>query len=316
MDHMDHGTAEAAVASPPGTIRHPTHGDFLGHVLPGAFFLTWGSYWLGMVFWRYLKATARAPFTSRAWHEFPCARARMLEPWLKICLTFIGITFELWSGEPYLKMSRLYGEDGRFVEHDLVDWQHSAMYLAFLLSGIVDLLCHYADMPSGIDHASLSMAVLVEGLLFAFHLQAHRSEGAQLDVRVHTLLVITILCTFVVIVGETCRPNSFLLAAARPMLIIMQGIWLVQVAHILYRDNMQWDPDYHGSAMFVPVVYVTWWMFVMVLSLTVFCGMKVYLKRQERTYEPLPVQNGAANGHAPINAKSFSHALELEAEPE
>ena len=31
---------------------------------------------------------------------------------------------------------------------------------------------------------------------------------------------------------------------------------------------MQWDPDYHGSAMFVPVVYVTWWMFVMVLSLT------------------------------------------------
>ena len=62
-------------------------------------------------------------------------------------------------------------------------------------------------------------------------------QGAQLDVRVHTLLVITILCTFVVIVGETCRPNSFLLAAARPMLIIMQGIWLVQVAHILYRGG-------------------------------------------------------------------------------
>ena len=33
-------------------------------------------------------------------------------------------------------------------------------------------------------------------------------------------------------------------------------------------DNMQWDPDYHGSVMFVPVVYVTWWMFVMILSLT------------------------------------------------
>ena len=31
---------------------------------------------------------------------------------------------------------------------------------------------------------------------------------------------------------------------------------------------MQWDPDYHGSVMFVPVVYVTWWMFVMVFSLT------------------------------------------------
>ena len=41
------------------------------------------------------------------------------------------------------------------MEHDLVDWQHSAMYLAFLLSGCVDLLSHYADMPSGIDRVSL-----------------------------------------------------------------------------------------------------------------------------------------------------------------
>lgn len=60
---------------------------------------------------------------------------------------------------PLLTCSRLYGEDGRFVEHDLVDWQHSAMYLAFLLSGIVDLLCHYADMPSGIDHVSSGSCV-------------------------------------------------------------------------------------------------------------------------------------------------------------
>ena len=53
----------------------------------------------------------------------------------------------------------------------------------------------------------------------------------------HILLVITILCTFVVIVGEICRPNNFLLAAARPMLTVMQGIWLIQVAHILYRGE-------------------------------------------------------------------------------
>ena len=53
----------------------------------------------------------------------------------------------------------------------------------------------------------------------------------------HTLLVITILSTFVVIVGEMCRPHDFLLAAARPMLIIMQGIWFIQVAHILFRGG-------------------------------------------------------------------------------
>ena len=50
------------------------------------------------------------------------------------------------------------------MEHDLVDWQHSAMYLAFLLSGCVDLLCHYADVPSGIDHVSLGGCVASLGL--------------------------------------------------------------------------------------------------------------------------------------------------------
>ena len=71
----------------------------------------------------------------------------------------------------------------------------------------------------------------------SFGTSASCLQGYQLDVRVHTLLVITIFSTFIVIVGEMCRPNNFLLAAARPMLIIMQGIWFIQVAHILFRGG-------------------------------------------------------------------------------
>ena len=33
------------------------------------------------------------------------------------------------------------------------------MYLAFLLSGCVDLLSHYAKMPTGIEHVSLRPCV-------------------------------------------------------------------------------------------------------------------------------------------------------------
>lgn len=31
---------------PGGKIGHPMHGGFNGHVLPGCFFLVWGSWWL------------------------------------------------------------------------------------------------------------------------------------------------------------------------------------------------------------------------------------------------------------------------------
>ena len=31
---------------------------------------------------------------------------------------------------------------------------------------------------------------------------------------------------------------------------------------MLHADNLAWDPDYMGSSMMVPVVYVTWFMAV------------------------------------------------------
>ena len=32
-------------------------------------------------------------------------------------------------------------------------------------------------------------------------------------------------------------------------------------------DNYAWDPDYMGSSMMVPVLYVTWFMVVVFVSL-------------------------------------------------
>ena len=52
------------------------------------------------------------------------------------------------------------------MEHHLQDWQHSAMYLAFLLSGCVDLLSHYAKMPSGIEHVRLGPCIASLGFRF------------------------------------------------------------------------------------------------------------------------------------------------------
>ena len=52
---------------------------------------------------------------------------------------------------------RLYAEDGRFEVGNIQDWQHSAMYMAFLLSGVVDLVAYKLPegvLPDGIEHVS------------------------------------------------------------------------------------------------------------------------------------------------------------------
>ena len=35
----------------------------------------------------------------------------------------------------------------------------------------------------------------------------------------------------------------------------------------MVADNLAWDPDYMGSSMMVPVIYVTWFMVVVFVSL-------------------------------------------------
>lgn len=42
---------------------------------------------------------------------------------------------------------------------------------------------------------------------------------------------------------------------------------VIQEAGLVLADNLAWDPDYMGSSMMVPVVYVTWFMAVIFCSL-------------------------------------------------
>ena len=79
---------------------------------------------------------------------------------------------------------------------------------------------------------ALAMAYVIEGLLFAFHLR-----GDLLDVEIHTLLVLTIFLTAIVILAEIQHKSNVLLAALRPVLVIMQGVWFVQAAFILFRGE-------------------------------------------------------------------------------
>ena len=62
------------------------------------------------------------------------------------------------------------------------------------------------------------MAFVVEGLLFAFHL-----EGSELNWKAHLLLVMSILAAVGTILGEIAAPGNVLLGLARAQLVMLQG---------------------------------------------------------------------------------------------
>ena len=102
MDHShavhDHSAHSADAASLEGPIPHPMHGGWLGHMLPGWFFFGWATWWLVGLFRAYMASSGKAPYSARAWYDFPWGKRLPLEPILKVVLTFIGINGELWFG--------------------------------------------------------------------------------------------------------------------------------------------------------------------------------------------------------------------------
>jgi Family of unknown function (DUF716) len=76
------------------------------------------------------------------------------------------------------------------------------------------------------------LAFLVEGLLLVFHL-----KGSPLEILLHKILVITIFITVLVMFLEIVYPRSVLLAVARSQLVLLQGVWWLQMARMMYRST-------------------------------------------------------------------------------
>lgn len=177
-----------------------THGGFLGHIVPGSFFIVspclprpccsplrhrlhelrhqilqiWGTWWLVATYWSYVRTAAvRRPFLSRTWYRLwfgPAWLRRFpLEPVIKMILPFFGILGELWLGHESWRT--LVGPDRKFIVDNINEWQHSTMYSAFIASGAIDLVGHVAQLPLGTERLFLGLAFLCQGLLLVFHLK-------------------------------------------------------------------------------------------------------------------------------------------------
>jgi hypothetical protein len=247
-------------------------GSWVGHIIPGAFFLLWGSYWAASVVDGVTAAAAaRQPFAARCWFPFlprtlgrEWARARALEPHLKVLLPAFGTFVELYF-HPRWGNSRggshfngMHLPDGRFDEGHAKYWQHASMYAFFLLSGAVDLGAAKL-LPPAAPYAVLSLAFFGEAFLFYFHLQSQAGMLAE----IHLLLVYAVAACGVAtaVEGATGSANA---AYARAFFTLVQGSWFAQIAHTIY-GRRPWADDM-GAEMMLPVYFcfhlIGWVMFL------------------------------------------------------
>ncbi|KAL4445297.1 hypothetical protein ABPG77_011122 [Micractinium sp. CCAP 211/92] len=290
MEGMDMSKYMGSVERLPNGGYHYPHGAFLGHVVPGAFFLVWGFWWTVATFATYVQClAARRGFQTRAWRLLPWGPPRLrslpLEPVIKILLPACGILGEIWLGHESWR--NLYASDGKFYTDNLNDWQHSTMYLSFMASGVVDLLGHYVGAPRGAELAFLALSFMSEGLLLVFHL-----KGPRVEILVHLILVLQVFSTVVAIFVELGAPSSILAASARPWLTMLQGAWWIQTAYIMYKSAPQWDPDYMGSGMMVPVPFVLW---SLGIAFFMFCLLLAFKAVAERRLGR-PLSFGSSDG--------------------
>ncbi|PSC75597.1 Transmembrane 45B [Micractinium conductrix] len=276
-DHSAHAAHGAGVDRLPGGRYHYPNGGWNGHMLPGSFFLAWGLWWTVCTFGTYLQSlAARRPFRTAGWQRLPwgarALRNAPMEPFVKLILPVAGILGELWLGHEAFR--GLYDSAGHFTTH-INDWQHSTMYLAFTISGLVDLLCHYLGAPQGTELAFLGMSFLSEGLLLIFHL-----KGPRVEVLLHLILGLQVFATVVAVLVELAAPSSILAASARPWLTMLQGIWWMETARIMYTSAPQWDPDTMQAGMMVPVPLVCWGMVTAAAMLLLLLVMKAVTERR------------------------------------
>ena len=218
-------------------------GSFIGHALPGSFFIAFGFWFLFHVILEYatsLKEQAvknrRESSNRRSWRRLSCKRLRKIpfEPLLKLFGALVGIIAELFAIH-----FQLVDKNNEFVKPD--KFAHSTMYGFFGFSGLIEILNHYkvTQFSREAEYTLLALAFGVEGTLFAFHLHGRD----MFDVRIHTLLCIVIYLAALVILLEAClakfRRELFM---ARTVLVLTQGTWFWEIAYTIYGRN-KWFVD-------------------------------------------------------------------------
>ncbi|KAM5280750.1 transmembrane protein 45A [Ctenodactylus gundi] len=222
-------------------------GSFLGHALPGTFFVIMGLWWSTKSILKYIfKKQKRS-------HDFgPKAlirRAEILEGIVIISMSLIGMAGEQFiPGGPYLTLYK----EGHW--NQLLGWHHFTMYFFFGLLGVANILCFTtSSLPVSLTKLMLSNALFVETFVF----QNHTHGREMLDIFIHQLLVLVTFLAGVVAFMEFLTRNNLLLEILRSSLILLQGSWFWQIGFVLYPPSgaPAWDLADHDNRVFLTICF-------------------------------------------------------------
>lgn len=260
-------------------------GSFVGHVIPGVFFVIYGLWWTVKTnlnyFYRRGASTRQVQHSrnaqkrehelnKRSWLPLPGCPRLALEPFFKVLLPLAGMLGELLVDNVPVNpadASTELNETGTVamrigfspVDLSISDpdtypverVQHGTMYMFFVVSGIIDLLSLVVRLPKKTGHIFLSLAFGVEGLLFLFHVGGRE----MLDVRIHTILVCAIGVCCIAAAARMYSASNLFINSLMCYGLILQGTWFMQAAEVLYGRNAEiWHWSNHHDSMVVSLI--------------------------------------------------------------
>jgi hypothetical protein len=147
------------------------------------------------------------------------------------------------------------------------------MYLAFALSGVVNLVTHRSPRayPPGTDFFFLAFAFINEGVAMSFHL-----NPPALSMRIHLLMVLLAFWAAGAVLLELALPHSPLASVNKCVAVLAQGSYGFHTGLIMYTKRVEYWDSMDG-VMLVPTLccaHIAAWLVVVYLLLAYRAGHK------------------------------------------
>ncbi|GAX83462.1 hypothetical protein CEUSTIGMA_g10887.t1 [Chlamydomonas eustigma] len=242
----------------------PGGGNWLGHVFPGSLFVFWASHWLLGFVRQYFECQRQGrPYTSKTCYRFLWfPESWPLEAITKFLMPIVNMLLEVWlahiglEGYKYLICPSGTSRAGHIYGENIGNWQHAFMYPGFIVSGVIDLVHTWVEIPHGLSLVFLGLGLATPTFMMFIHNQFH----APFDELVHSLLFYTLCTTCICTLAESAWPHNPLLTTGRIAGMFLQGAWFIGAARMLYDGNTApWDTvgDTDMSPlMYAPILYL------------------------------------------------------------